>query len=98
MRKSQKGGKIMSLVTPEAFVLGLSALGAGFTMIAAVGIGLGQGFAAGKAVESVARQPEAQGDVLRTMLVGQAVAETTGIFAFIISIVLLFVNPLVGML
>ncbi|MBR0599186.1 ATP synthase F0 subunit C [Sinanaerobacter chloroacetimidivorans] len=88
----------MPLVTPEAFVLGMSALGAAFTMIAAVGIGIGQGFAAGKAVESVARQPEAQGDVLKTMLVGQAVAETTGIFAFIVSIALLFINPLVGML
>lgn len=88
----------MQLVTPEAFVLGMSALASAITMIAAVGIGLGQGFAAGKAVESVARQPEASGDVLRTMLVGQAVAETTGIFAFIISIVLLFINPLVGML
>ncbi|MDR0425460.1 MAG: ATP synthase F0 subunit C [Clostridiales Family XIII bacterium] len=83
----------MPLVTPIAFVAGLSALAASFTMIAAVGIGIGQGFAAGKAVESVARQPEAQGDILKTMLVGQAVAETTGIFAFIISIVLLFVNP-----
>lgn len=88
----------MPLVTPEAFVLGLSALAASGIGLAAVGIGLGQGFAAGKAVESVARQPEAQSDVLKTMLVGQAVAETTGIFAFLVSMVLLFVNPLVGML
>lgn len=88
----------MPLVTPEAFVLGMSALGASFTMIAALGIGIGQGFTAGKAVESVARQPEAQADILKTMLVGQAVAETTGIFAFIISIALIFINPLVGML
>lgn len=88
----------MPLVTPEAFVLGMSALGAAFTMIAAVGIGLGQGFAAGKAVESVARQPEASGSILQTMLVGQAVAETTGIFAFIIAMVLLFANPLIKLL
>jgi len=88
----------MSLVTPEAFVLGMSALGAACTGLAAVGIGLGQGFAAGKAVEGVARQPEAQGDILKTMVVGQAVAETTGIFAFIVSIALIFINPLVGML
>lgn len=88
----------MSLVTPEAFVLGLSAIGAAITMVAAVGIGIGQGFAAGKAVESVGRQPELQADILKTMLVGQAVAETTGIFAFIISIILLFANPFVGML
>lgn len=89
----------MTLVTPEAFILGLSALGAGLGIgIAALGIGLGQGGAAGKAVESVARQPEESGKILQTMLVGQAIAETTGIFTFIISIVLVFVNPLVNML
>ncbi len=88
----------MSLVTPEAFVLGMSAIGAGIAMIACLGIGIGQGFAAGKATEGVARQPEAQGDLLKTMLVGQAVTETTGIFAFIVAIVLLFANPFVGML
>jgi F-type H+-transporting ATPase subunit c len=65
-------------------------------MVAAIGIGLGQGFAAGKAVEGVARQPEAKGDILQTMLVGQAVAETTGIFALIIAMVLLFANPFIG--
>jgi len=88
----------MSLVSPEAFVLGMSALGAACTGLAAVGIGIGQGYAAGKAVEGVARQPEAGGDILKTMVVGQAIAETTGIFAFIISIALVFINPLVGML
>ena len=88
----------MPLVTPLAYVLGLSAIGASFTMIAALGIGLGQGFAAGKAVESVARQPEAKGDILQTMLVGQAVAETTGIFAFIIAMALLFANPFISVM
>jgi F-type H+-transporting ATPase subunit c len=88
----------MPLVTPLAFVLGLSALGASFTMVAALGIGLGQGFAAGKAVESVARQPEAKGDILQTMLVGQAVAETTGIFAFIVAMALLFANPFISVM
>lgn len=88
----------MSQVTAQAFVLAMSALGAGIAMLSAVGIGIGQGFAAGKAVEGVSRQPEASGEILKVMLVGQAVAETTGIFAFIIAIVLVFVNPLVGML
>ncbi len=89
----------MSLVTPEGLILALSALGSALGIgFAALGIGIGQGLAASRAVEGVARQPEAQGDILKTMLVGQAVAETTGIFAFIVSIVLLFVNPLVGML
>ena len=88
----------MTQVTSQAFVLAMSALGAGIAMLSAIGIGIGQGFAAGKAVEGVSRQPEANGKILKTMLVGQAVAETTGIFAFIIAIVLVFVNPLVGML
>lgn len=88
----------MSLVTPEAFVLGLSAIGAAITMIAAVGIGIGQGLVGMKGVEGVAKQPEAKGDILQIMLVGQAVTETTGIFAFIISILLLYANPLIGML
>lgn len=88
----------MPLVTPQAFVLGLSAIAASFTMIAALGIGIGQGIIGMKGVEGVARQPEAKADILQTMLVGQAVTETTGIFAFIISIVLIFANPFVGML
>ncbi|MDR0569706.1 MAG: ATP synthase F0 subunit C [Clostridiales Family XIII bacterium] len=89
----------MTLVTPLAFVLGLSAIGAGITIcVAAIGIGLGQGFAAGKAVEGVSRQPEAKGDILQTMLVGQAVAETTGIFALIVALVLLFANPFIDKL
>jgi F-type H+-transporting ATPase subunit c len=83
---------------PKAFVLACSALAAGFSMIAAIGIGLGQGMAAAKAVEAVGRQPEAQTDIIKTMLIGQAVTETTGIFAFIIAIVLLFANPLIGLL
>jgi F-type H+-transporting ATPase subunit c len=66
-------------------------------MVAAIGIGLGQGFTAGKAVEGVARQPEAKSDILQTMLVGQAVAETTGIFALIIAMVLTFANPFISL-
>lgn len=89
----------MGLITPEAFVLGMSALASAIGMgIAALGIGLGQGGAAGKAAESVARQPEVSGKILQTMLVGQAIAETTGIFTFIISICLLFANPLINLL
>lgn len=88
----------MSSITPEAFVLGLSAIGAAITMVAAVGVGIGQGLVGMKGVEGVSKQPEAKGDILQIMLVGQAVTETTGIFAFIISIILLYANPFIGML
>ncbi|KXS48676.1 ATP synthase F0 subunit C [Halanaerobium congolense] len=65
-------------------------LGAGFAMIAGIGPGIGQGYAAGKAVESVARDPEARGNIITTMLLGQAVAESTGIYSLVIAIVLIF--------
>ena len=85
-------------ISSEAFVLGMSALGASCMGLAACGVGIGQGFAAGKAVEGISRQPEAHGNILTTMLVGQAIAETSAIFALIVAIVLTFANPLVGML
>jgi F-type H+-transporting ATPase subunit c len=59
-------------------------------MIAGIGPGIGQGYAAGKAVESVARDPEARGNIITTMLLGQAVAESTGIYSLVIAIVLIF--------
>jgi len=83
----------MSQITPEAFIMGMSALGAGLAMIAMAGVGIGIGFNAGKTVEGTARQPEAQGTLLKLMLVGVALTETAGIFALIISIILLFANP-----
>jgi len=79
-------------------VLACSAVGAGLAMIAGIGPGIGQGYAAGKGAESVGRQPEAQGDIVRTMLLGAAVAETTGIYGLIVALILLFANPLIGLL
>ena len=83
------------MITSEAFILAASAIGAGLAMVAGIGPGIGQGYAAGKGAEAIGRQPEAQGDVLRTMLLGAAVAETTGIYALVIALILLFANPLI---
>jgi F-type H+-transporting ATPase subunit c len=88
----------MQGITPEAFVLGLSAIGAGIAMLAGLGVGIGQGIASGKAVESIARQPEAKSDITSTMFIGLAMMETSTIFALIVAIILTFVNPLVGKL
>lgn len=82
----------------RAIVLGCSAIGAGLAMIAGVGPGIGEGYAVGKACEAIGRQPESRGQVTSTMLLGCAVAETTGIYGFIVALILLFVNPLVGRL
>ncbi len=85
-------------ISSEAFVLGMSALAASCMGLAAFGVGIGQGFAAAKAVEGISRQPEAHGSILSTMLVGQAIAETSAIFALIVAILLTVANPYVGML
>ena len=53
---------------PKAFVAGMSALGAGMAMIAGLGPGIGEGYAAGQACSAIGRQPEAQGDITRTMI------------------------------
>lgn len=79
----------MEVVFNEFFATGLAYLGAGIAMIAGFGPGIGQGFAAGKAVEAVGRQPEASGKITVTMIVGQAMAETTGLYALLIAFMLL---------
>lgn len=72
-----------------SFVSGMAALGAGIAMIAGIGAGIGQGHAAGRAAEAVGRQPEAQGKIMTTMIVGQAMAETTGLYALVIAFILM---------
>ena len=69
------------------------ALGAGCAMIAGIGPGIGEGNAVAKACEAIGRQPECKGDVTSTMLMGCAIAETTGLYALVIAILLLFVAP-----
>ncbi|TDX59169.1 ATP synthase F0 subunit C [Orenia marismortui] len=83
-------------MTDQALVQAASAIGAGLAMIAGIGAGIGQGFAAGKGAEAVGKQPEAQGLITRTMLLGAAVAETTGIYGLVIALILLFANPFLG--
>ncbi len=68
-----------------------AAIGAGLAVFTGFATGIGQGGAAGKAVEAVGRQPEAVSQIRSTMIVGQAVAETTGIYGFLTAIFLIFV-------
>lgn len=77
----------------KAIVLGCSALGAGIAMTAGWGPAIGEGFAAGKALEAIGRQPESKGAVTTTMIMGCAIAETTGLYALVIAILLIFVAP-----
>ena len=81
-------------ISSEAFVLGCSAIGAGLALIAGIGPGVGQGYAAGQGAAAVGRNPGAKGDITSTMLLGQAVAETTGLYGLVVALLLLFVHPL----
>lgn len=85
-------------ITDQGLVLACSAIGAGLAMIAGVGPGIGQGVAAGHGASAVGRNPGARGNIMSTMLLGQAVAETTGLYGLVIALILLFANPLIGRL
>ncbi|MDL2292886.1 ATP synthase F0 subunit C [Acholeplasma sp. OttesenSCG-928-E16] len=67
---------------------GAAYLGAGIAILCAAATSIGQGMAAARAVEAVGRQPEAQGKIMMTMIVGQAMVETSAIYALIIAFVL----------
>ena len=82
----------MELVTGEQFVRGLALLAAGISMgFGAVGPGIGEGFVAGKACEAIGKRPDEQALITKTMIVGQAISETTGIYALVVSLILIFV-------
>jgi len=63
-------------------------LGSAIAILTAGFAAIGQGITAMKAVEAVGRQPEAQGKIMITMLVGQGMVETSGIYALIIAFIL----------
>ena len=74
------------------------AIGAGCALIAGIGPGIGEGICASKAVEAIGRQPEASGAVTRTMIIGDALAETTGLYSLVIALLLMFANPFISQL
>jgi len=61
--------------------------------LAAIGPGIGQGNAAGQAVEGIARQPEAEGKIRGTLLLSLAFMEALTIYGLVVALVLLFANP-----
>ncbi len=78
--------------------LGLVALGslvtAGLTIaIGSIGPALGEGRAVAQALSAIAQQPDASNTITRTLFVGLAMVESTAIYCFVISMILLFANP-----
>ena len=65
------------------------AIGAGIAVLTGVGAGIVIGIATGKAADAIARQPEADGKISKTLILGCALAEATAIYGFIIGLLII---------
>ena len=75
----------------EAIIIAAKAIGAAICMgVGAIGPAIGEGNAVSKALEGMARQPEAAGDLRTNMILGCAITETTGIYSLVIALLILF--------
>lgn len=68
---------------------GLIAVGAGLAVSTGIGAGVGIGLATSKAVDAIARQPEADGKITKSLLLGCALAEATAVYGFVISLLII---------
>lgn len=72
----------------------VSVLGAAFGLaIVGFAAAFGQGIATGKAVEAISRQPEARGPIMTALIIGISFIESLTLYALLIAIILIFVNP-----
>ncbi|MCR5112972.1 MAG: ATP synthase F0 subunit C [Acholeplasmatales bacterium] len=69
---------------------GLKYIGAGLAVFTGFAAAIGEGNVAAHAVDAMARQPEMAGTIRTSMLIGQAVSETTGLYGLIIAILIVF--------
>ena len=67
----------------------LIAVGAGIAVLTGIGAGIGIGIATSKAVEAIARQPEAEGKISKVLLLGCALAEETAIYCVVIAVMII---------
>lgn len=82
----------METITGEQLIKAFALLAAGISMgFGAVGPGIGEGFVAGKACEAIGKRPDEANLITKTMIIGQAISETTGIYALVVALILIFV-------
>ena len=67
----------------------LIAIGAGIAVLTGIGAGVGIGIATGRATDAIARQPEAEGKISKSLLLGCALAEATAIYGFVIALLII---------
>ena len=69
--------------------MGIIAIAAAVAALTGIGAGVGISMATCKAVDAIARQPEADGKITKALLLGCALAEATAIYGFIIVILII---------
>ena len=79
---------------PNTIISAVSILTAGLTIcIGSIGPALGEGRALSEALRAIAQQPDESGTIVRTLFVGLAMVESTAIYCFVVSMILIFANP-----
>ena len=72
----------------------VSIISAGLTIaIGSIGPALGEGRALAQALSALAQQPDEANNITRTLFVGMALVESTAIYCFVITLILIFANP-----
>ena len=83
----------------KAIIIGCSIIGAGLAIaFGTIGTGNGMGAGLNGATNAVGRNPEAQGKILLTMMVGLAMIESLAIYALVVALILLYANPLLKLI
>lgn len=83
---------LVTLSPEESYVKMFAILGGAFAMgFGAIGPGIGDGIVAKNANEAVGRSPKHMGLLTRTMIIGQAITETTDIYSLVVALILIFV-------
>ena len=80
----------------NVIILTASAIGAGFAMVGGLGPAVGTGYATGAASEASAKYPESRSNIISTMILGSAIAGSTGIYSLVIALILLYANHLLS--
>lgn len=79
---------------PSSLIAVVSIFTAGLTIaIGSLGPAFGEGRAVAQALAAIAQQPDAAGTITRTLFVGLAMIESTAIYCFVVTLILIFANP-----
>ena len=77
-----------------SLIAAVSIFTAGLTIgLGSIGPALGEGRAVAQALAAIAQQPDEAGTITRTLFVGLAMIESTAIYCFVVTMILLFANP-----